>query len=778
MGSGAFLVEACRQLGAALVKAWREHDAMPVLPPDEDESLYAQRIVAQRCLYGVDKNPMATDLAKLSLWLTTLAQDHPFTFLDHSLRSGDSVVGLSARQIAAMHWKPGEQTLFEKFLRERIRAATGARQSILAAREDTAYRLLEQKLGNADDALEPVRWSGDAVVAAFFAGKKRRDRETKRQEYAALHERAVSGRGDLAADEQLREAGERLAAGPKGVAPFHWEIEFPEVFRPDEHLRRTAGFDAIVGNPPFAGKNTLIDGHAEGYLDWLKLAHPESHGNADLVAHFYRRAFELLRPTGRFGLIATKTIRQGDTRSTGLRWICSRGGTIYRARRRLRWPGEATVVVSVVNLARGEVEGPYWLDGREVDFITAYLFHAGGHEDPARLRANDGKSFIGSTVLGMGFTFDDTDKRGVATPLPEMCRLIEKDPRNAERILPYLGGEEVNESPTHAHHRYVINFEDFPLRREELGETWEAANDDRREEWLKDGIVPADYPEPVAADWPDLLTIVEEKVKPDRLAQKEKYGRKYWWRFVRLRPEMRAAVADLTRCIVISRVRATGFTFVSSKIVPSEQLVVFGFDMHAPFCVLQSRVHEIWAHFFSGTALDLVRYAPSDCLETFPFPDGIEHNPELLGLGEAYYRFRAEVMQRRSEGLTKTYNHFHDPNERSQGIARLRELHAGMDRVVLDAYGWTDLEPVCGFFPEFDDEDEDEEDTRHRKRYRYRWPDELHDEVLARLLALNGERAALEAEAEGAVKPKYGSKRTARRSRKPLVPSLPFEGGS
>ena len=94
MGSGAFLVEACRCLAELLVKAWHAHDCVPSIPPDEDEILHARRIVAQRCLYGVDKNPMAVDLAKLSLWLATLAKDHPFTFLDHALRCGDSLVGL------------------------------------------------------------------------------------------------------------------------------------------------------------------------------------------------------------------------------------------------------------------------------------------------------------------------------------------------------------------------------------------------------------------------------------------------------------------------------------------------------------------------------------------------------------------------------------------------------------------------------------------------------------------------------------------------------------
>jgi type II restriction/modification system DNA methylase subunit YeeA len=110
MGSGAFLVEACRQLGARLQQAWTRWPERkpPKLPDDEDEELHAKRLVAQRCLYGVDKNPMAVDLAKLSLWLATLARDHEFTFVDHALRTGDSLVGLSMEQIAATHWETGK----------------------------------------------------------------------------------------------------------------------------------------------------------------------------------------------------------------------------------------------------------------------------------------------------------------------------------------------------------------------------------------------------------------------------------------------------------------------------------------------------------------------------------------------------------------------------------------------------------------------------------------------------------------------------------------------
>lgn len=550
-----------------------------------------------------------------------------------------------------------------------------------------------------------------------------------------------------------RRKSARKAAKP--IAPFHWEIEFPEVFALDAMARRHAGFDAIVGNPPFAGKNTLIEGNAEGYIDWLKQLHPESHGNADVVAHFYRRAFSLLKPGGCFGLIATNTIGQGDTRSTGLRWICTHGGTIYRARKRMQWPGEAAVVVSVAHVCHGPMPGPYWLDRRRVDLITAYLFHAGGHEDPAKLKANERKSFQGSIVLGMGFTFDDTDIKGVASPLSEMHRLIARDPRNAERIFPYLGGEEVNDSPTHAHHRYVINFEDFPLCREELSPSWAEAADDQRENYLRQGRVPLDYIEPVAADWPELLAIVEAKVKPERDHNDREIRRRFWWKFGERAPALNRALSAMNRTLAVSRIaNALAFTFLPTAWITNEKIVVVTFEGYSVFACLQCRLHALWARFFSSTLKDDLQYTPSDCFESFAFP---ELPIELDRIGHSYYGFRADLMHQNNEGLTKTYNRFHNPEDRSPGIVRLRELHAEMDHAVLDAYGWQDLQPSCDFYPEFDEEEEeeDEDDSRtRRKKYRYRWPEEIRDEILARLLALNAERAAAEVQPATTPKPR------------------------
>ena len=724
MGSGAFLVEACRQLGDELVTSWKAHGGRPEIPADEDEVVFARRLVARRCLYGVDRNPVAVDLAKLSLWLVTLAKDLPLTFVDHALRTGDSLVGMSERQIAAFDWKGSAPDVFAaKATKAALGEVTRLRGAIRAHGEEGED--VEELWKSAEDELAAVRLYGDLLAAAFFEEAKPAARDRLRRE--------IAGSVSAGEAEDHRSWMETLRAKEPPLAPFHWQVEFPEVFR-----RENPGFDAFVGNPPFAGKNTVIAGNPGRYLDWLKATHPESHGNADLVAHFFRRAFHLLREDGTLGLIATNTIAQGDTRSTGLRWIAENGGTIYDAARRYRWPGQAAVVVSVIHLAKGDPGGVKRLDDHPVPRLTAFLFDRGGNRDPARLRTNAGQSFQGSILLGMGFTFDDSDQKGVASTLADRERLIRHDPRNAERIHPYIGGEELNKSPTHAHHRYAIDFEDFPLRREDLGKRWSAASGTQRRGWLQSGIVPLDFPDPVAADWPDLLAIVEARVKPDRDDQNRKALRERWWHYAEKRPGLRAALTGLDRALAISSVgQHAAFAFLPSRMVFSNALIIFPFASFAAFCALQARPHELWTRFFGSSMKDDLRYTPSDCFETFPFPDRWHDRTDLEAAGQAYHNQRATLMVRNGEGMTKTYNRFHDPDEDDPGIRRLRDLHAAMDGAVLAAYGWNDLPTDCEFL-------RDHEDDPH-SRIRYRWPDPVQNEILARLLALNATRAAAEA---------------------------------
>ncbi len=717
MGSGAFLVEACRQLAEALIESWAAHGEKPEIPPDEDEVVYARRLVAQRCLYGVDRNPVAVDLAKVSLWLVTLARDHALTFLDHALRHGDSLVGLSRLQIEVFHWDTSLiwESPFRAQMRERLTRFADLRRQIREAGEDVPDWERRDLWNEAQSELSQVRLFGDLVLTAFFEGKKSKEREAKLAEYKKA---VTSGEADKYYCGWLED--KRHADPP--LVPFHWDIEFPEVFE-----REGPGFDAFVGNPPFLGGSKISSTLGRGYLDWLLTLHEEAHGNGDIVAHFFRRAFDRLRLVGALGLIATNTIGQGDTRSTGLRWICQHGGEIYHARKRVSWPGLAAVVVSVLHVIRGTYNGRKRLDDREVNAITAFLFHRGGQDNPIRLASNKEKSFKGSMVYGMGFTFDDTDRKGVASPLAEMQRLVESDRRNQEVIFPYIGGEEVNTSPTHAHHRFVINF------------------GQRSEEECRER-------------WPNLMAIVEEKVKPERMKNKREIRKRYWWRFGETTPALFRAIAGLDRVLVIARVsNAFAFTFLPAGMVYNDKIIVFPSAASQSFCALQARVHEVWGRFFNSSLKDDMQYTPSDCFETFPFPKDWEAHLALEAAGKAYYEVRADLMVRNDEGLTKTYNRFHDPDERDPEIEKLRELHAEMDRAVLSAYGWDDIPTECEFLLDY--EIDEEQWGNKKKPYRYRWPDEVHDEVLGRLLELNAERAKEEARSGFATQKKGGSQK-------------------
>jgi len=761
MGSGAFLVAVCRYLAGWLVKAW-ERDGYPEgFRPEHDKDTVARRLVAQRCLYGVDKNPFAVSLAKLSLWLVTLSQDLPFTFVDHALKCGDSLVGYSVAEI---------DTASEQVQLELVRQARGSYVQACADRrssfaddtlDDAGYDRKKQLLKEQTKAGDSQRLVGDLMVAAFFAETKPAMRAKALQQHLAT----VSGAfADVDLPAVAQELRQRLVAGEKGITPFHWDLEFPEVFSDGR-----GGFDVFVGNPPFAGKNTIAEGSPAAILDWFKQLHPESHGNADLVAHFFRRCFHWLRPGGSLGLIATNTIAQGDTRSTGLRWICLNGGTIYAARKRTKWPGVAAVVVSVVHLLKGAYGGVRLLEKRPVEQITAFLFASGGHDDPRQLAANAGKSFVGSYVLGMGFTFDDSgpaddDTPGIPSPIATMERLIAENSKNAEVIFPYIGGEEVNSSPTHAHHRYVINF----------GE--------RSEEECR-------------REWPELMAIVERKVKPERDQLKDnadgRRRKQNWWQFGRATPALDAAVAMCEQVLVTPCISNTlGFARLQPPKVFSHKLNVFPLPRAENLPLVQSRVHEFWARTFASSMKDDVNYSPTDCFETFPFPPALlesaANNPShestrhsLESIGKRYHQFRSELMVANSEGLTSTYNHFHDPAETSSGQLELRRLHAKMDQEVLAAYGWSDVPTACGFGLDYLDTEEDAQlpnelqeridsgelffwdagdaidfqgqlqaygaiTGRRKLPWRYRWPDSVRDDVLARLLALNAERYAEE----------------------------------
>ncbi|WP_234023795.1 DNA methyltransferase [Sorangium cellulosum] len=716
MGSGAFLVAACRELAGMLVAAWtRQGELARIIEQHGDAHLHARRLVAQRCLYGVDRNAAAVELAKLSLWLVTLSRTLPFTFVDHALRHGDSLVGLDFKQIEAFHWAPSQQTATVRvLLRDALDHAVELRRQILAlADHEDPVALAEKRrlLELSQQAIERVRKVADVCVGAFFAEGKDAAREKERMRRLALAEtwigedrraadetRAEKDRtASLAAAAAAREELEALAAAAREeLTPFHWWIEFPEVFfeeRPDLLQRGkvtgAALMEAVVGNPPFMGGSAISTRLGAGYRDWLLQLHPGAHGNADLAAHFFRRTAALLGEHGAFGLIATNTIAQGDTRTTGLAALVHGGWKLYDATDSMPWPGAAAVTVSLVHGAHGKVaeHAECSLDGDPVPCVNSRLRPKPERPEAAPLRSNGGSSFLGSKVYGEGFTLAP-DERDV---------LVRRSGKNAERIFPYIGGEEVNTSPTQSFDRYVISFGQMDL-------------------------VEAEH-------WPDLIRIVREKVKPERDRNNREVRRKYWWRFGESAPALYAAIAPLERCLVTARVtKHLCFSFQPTCRILNEKLYVFPFDRFTPFAVLQSRIHAPWAWLLSSTLETRLNYSASDCFETFPFPrrDPRRTITEVESIGERLYEARARFMVDAAQGLTSTYNALKDPACGDPRIHELRRLHEDVDRAVLGAYGWADIPvpPCCPLT------DEDHEALQA-----------FEDEVIDRLYVLNAERA-------------------------------------
>ena len=310
--------------------------------------------------------------------------------------------------------------------------------------------------------------------------------------------------------------------------------------------------------------------------------------------------------------------------------------------------------------------------------------------------------------------------------------------------MPHINGEDLNSRPDLSPGRCVINFFDWPLDRDSA---------------------PDDYEGSVAADFPECLAIVDAIVKPQRIAQNDRNGKRYWWRFMRTRPELHSAIAGMSWVLPISSVsKHPAFAPVGTGVVFDHNLTVLALDTWQDFALLSSRIHLEWAAEYSSTLETRTGYRPSDCLETFPFPSLYV---KLSNLGRRYHEFRSGIMLARQEGLTKTYNRFHDADESCSDIQKLRDLHVEMDKAVADAYGWDDLDLGHGFH-----------ETKQGSRFTI--GESARREVLARLLKLNHERYAEEVkqglhDKQGKAKPASSGK--GRKSKAPTsTPSLKFGG--
>jgi hypothetical protein len=735
MGSAAFLVQVCRYLSERLVESWEAQEQSgkvvstegvvlqqggdsELLPKDRSERiLIARRLIANRCIYGVDINPMAVELAKVSLWLVTMQKNKPFTFLDHALKCGDSLLGVSSvEQIENFSLRPGDRqvTFATANLFRYVEAASAKRRALedLPSNDHAQIETKSRLHVEAEAATAKVKAVADCLIAFELRGLVGDAYEEQRTEEAEKVQLLMKRDADASLNSQtptIKQLSAHALEQLRGRHPFHWPVEFPEVFP-------RGGFDAFVGNPPFMGGKKLTGEFGTDYRNYLvgRLAGGQT-GVADLCAYFVLRLVELLAPKGTFGLIATDTIAQGDTREVGLDQATA-SMTLYRVAPSQPWPGTASVVVSLLWGTHIEWRGRYFVGDVETTGITPFLT---APEDvsgkPHRLAANLGKSFIGSQVHGEGFILDESDVR----------QLITKNPNNRNVLFPYHNGRDLNTNPDQNPSRWVINFFDWPLSKE---------------------TAPDDYDGPVATDYPEVLSIVVERVKPERDHYKRKAYRERWWRYAEPCMALYKAVRGHERVLVKALVSPTwAFSYVSAGMVYDQKLVVL---VDWPFAVVQSSLHYVWTLAFGATmGVTTLTYTPTDCCETFPFPVGAS---TLENVAKNYCEFRRKIMQTRQEGLTKIYNRFHDRGEQSADIARLRALHVEMDQDVAAAYGWSDLDLGHGFHA-----------TKQGERYTL--SESARRTVLDRLLALNHQR--YEEEVKAGLHDKK-NKKTAQRSKR------------
>ena len=723
VGSGAILTAAGRYLADRLIESvarygsgegtFAERLADLAAAPADEQIVLARREIVDHCLYGVDKNPVAAEMAKLSLWLTTMARERPFTFLDHAIQVGDTLLGITdLEQLRWLHLEPSQRRGVGSFetiaLDERIREAADLalrlqELSIVTVRDVGEKQRLHQELRA---KLSDLAVIADTVVGASLASA---GGGTAMEERLGAHLLRVRTALDTASSELERSAA---VSALRGVATswlrtdladappepwdrrcLHWPLAFPEVF-----LRRRAGrFDAIVGNPPFLGGTRISGANGVAYRHYLgRYIAGVRTDRADLAAFFFLRSAVV---GGTLGLLATNTISQGDTRDVSLRTLTGSAWTIFRAVRSTPWPNQANLEIAKVWMCDGRWTGVFTLDGREVISISDSLDVSRRVQlPPNRLASNAGKASEGVRPIGTGFMLTEHDAK----------ELLKRDNRNLEVVRPCLTGKDVTDNPNHEASRWIIDFQNWPESR--------------------------------AAQFAECFAVIDRLVRPER--QRLKQSGEFvlrsplperWWQFADRRMQLYEQINALEHVVAMAVVSKVA----QPVLVPANQIflnkvVVFCYDDFGHFGLLASSFHWWWFVEHGSTLETRLSYTPTDVFMTFPQPvDGSAGWLATEEAGRRLHEKRREVLLGANLGLTKIYNRVNDPAALDADTVLLRDLHVQLDHSVRDAYGWADLAL-------------DHHHWETPQGVRFTVSPAAKDELLDRLLELNHQRYAEE----------------------------------
>ena len=334
MGSGHFLTNSVDYLAREIIDAQERQAAQEGIETvDEDRDInWARRQVAQRCIYGVDLNPLATELAKVSLWLRTLAAEQPLAFLDHHLKTGNSLAGSDIETVLDNGdpddgTEDGQLTLHQSFDRTRRQAldhVTDRFQELLAIDNETLDDIKEMEEVFEEVRADPLYQHLLAMANVHTADEFGLDVPSDAYQRMAEALRDDSW-GDIEGQDWF-ESAQAMAAEERF---FHWGLEFPAAFYGDEGERdEDAGFDAVIGNPPYMRIQTITE-NSPATADYIRTQYVSATGNFDIYVNFTERGYNLLCEDGLLGFIEPHKFFQGDF-GVGLREYLAYAKALYQ----------------------------------------------------------------------------------------------------------------------------------------------------------------------------------------------------------------------------------------------------------------------------------------------------------------------------------------------------------------------------------------------------------------------------------------------------------------
>jgi hypothetical protein len=685
MGSGAFLVQACRWLSDRLVEAWsvteasgkridsegrllNESDAAgfePLSQDSEERAILARRLIAERCLYGVDRNPLAVELAKLSLWLTTMSKGRPFGFLDHNLRSGDSLLGIhDLGQLVELDMNPkgkAQLRLFGRTIRSAVDKALELRAQLrsIPIRDIRDVETMAALDAQSRSELSTPETIANAFIGQIYSASRQTAVSSALTMLAETADRALSGDKD-ALQTILNDSNKYLAINvpaSQSKNPLHWPLNFPEVF-----VRENPGFDALIGNPPFLGNSSWKSVIGPEFQSYAALLIGSNVGKIDLSIIFHRRACTLLRHSGCYGLLGANNMTEGGSVNVGTGCLYAEG-EFFWTWRDMSWPGRASVVTAVICFCKGSYLGPRTANGAPCDKIGPKLLPQEGLEawKPRKLK---------NTLYAFNGVNNSKGLKFVITEESEWFSRLrhEKD----SLLRPYITGNDITTHALHKIERWALDIADRDLSE-----------------------IRSSYPEA----YEFLIKHVEPSRSPSALKSYKGLAAR-WWQFWNHRASQMKRIRRLDKFIAFSRVTKHPVCMLAdTDWIYTDGVILIEQTREDALAICQSAFFSEWivanrgAQFGVGATL---RISLGDGIETFPLPDA---PVSLTGVRDSH-RLNDITVQWCKEnggGLTDFYNNIGDQDCEDRRVIEARRLIDQIDNAVLAAYNF-EMEVQRGFY--------------------------------------------------------------------------------